>query len=143
MNEDLLSKLKRVLKIDDNYYSELYDSTFQHSMDVLNTTEPEDVSDALQIEDAKLFLRNTQADLSTFFLRNNLSAYILGKLAEDGMTEEEISKCLDMYDDEVYKKFLASYQSAAYEYSQIIIDTINAGVDATNDMADSGNVYLN
>lgn len=143
MPEDLLSKLKRVLKIDDNYYSELYDSTFQHSMNVLNTTEPEDVSDALQIEDAKLFLRNTQADLSTFFLRNNLSAYILGKLTEDGMTEEEISKCLDMYDNEVYKRFLASYQSAVYEYSNIIIDTIEAGIDSTNDQIDSGNVYLN
>lgn len=143
MNEDLLSKLKRVLKIDDNYYSELYDSTFQHSMDVLNTTEPEDISDALQIEDAKLFLRNTQADLATFFLRNNLSAYVLGKLAEDGMTEEEINKCLDMYDDPLYKKFLASYSSAAYEYSNIIVDTIEAGIVNTNDQIDSGNVYLN
>lgn len=143
MSEDLLDKLKRVLNIDDNYYAELYQDTFTHSMNVLNTTEPEDVSDALQIEDAKLFLRNTQADLSTFFLRNNLSAYVLGKLAEDGLSQEDIDKCLNMYDDPTYKQFLASYHSAAYEYSQIIIDTINAGVDSTNDMADSGNVYLN
>lgn len=143
MEEDLLDKLKRILKIDDNYYSELYDSSFQYTMDALNTTEPENAADALQIEDAKLFLRNARADLSTFFLRNNLSVYVLGKLAEDGMSEEEISKCLDMYDDMLYKKFLASYHAAAYEYSNIIVDTIEAGIVTTTDQINSGNVYLN
>ena len=140
---DLLTKLKTNLNIDDQYYAELYSEVFQHSMNQLDTTEAEDVDDALAIADAKLYLRATQADLQQFFMANNLSSYVMGKLLEDRISPEDISKCLDQYSDPTYVKFLQSYQSAAYEYSNLIIDMIEAGVNKTKELIDSGNDKLN
>lgn len=140
---DLLTKLKTNLNIDDQYYSDLYTETFKFSMDKLANTVPEDDQDAVAIEDAKLYLRSTQADLQTFFLTNSLSSYVMGKLLEDGMTPDEIDKCLDMYSDPTYIKFLNSYQSAAYTYSHLIVDTVEAGINKTQDMINAGNDKLN
>lgn len=140
---DLLTKLKTNLNIDDQYYAELYSEVFQHSMDQLNTTEAEDVDDALAIADAQLYLRNTQADLQQFFMANNLSSYVMGRLLEDGISPEDISKCLDQYSDPTYVKFLQLYHSAAYEYSQLIVDMIEAGISKTKELIDSGNDKLN
>ncbi len=140
---DLLNKLKTNLNIDDQYCAELYSEVFQHSMNQLDTTEAEDVDDALAIADAQLYLRSTQADLQQFFMANNLSSYVMGKLLEDGISPEDISKCLDQYSDPTYVKFLQSYQSAAYEYSNLIVDMIEAGIKKTGELINSGNDKLN
>lgn len=140
---DLLDKLKTNLNIDDQYYADLYSSVFQHSMTTLNETQPESAEDVLSIDDAKLYLRNTQGDLQQFFMANNLSTYVLGKLLEDGLSPEDINKCLDQYADETYVKFLNSYQSAAYEYSGLIVDMIDQGIAKTTELVNSGNCKLN
>ena len=139
---DLLTKLKTNLNIDDQYYAELYSEVFKHSMNQLDTTEAEDVDDALAIADAQLYLHNTQADLQQFFMANNLSSYVMGRLLEDGISPEDISKCLDQYSDPTYVKFLQLYHSAAYEYSNLIVDMIEAGVDDTEQIISSGNDQL-
>lgn len=139
---DLLSKLKTNLNIDDQYYAELYSEVFKHSMHQLETIEAENADDALAIADAKLYLRATQGDLQQFFMANNLSSYVMGRLLEDGISPEDINKCLDQYSDPIYVKFLQSYQSAAYEYSQLLIDMIEVGVDDTEQIISSGNDQL-